>query len=108
MRYRYYAFDNKIICISSYCNKDVKAYARCSPEDTFNFEVGRDLARARCDYKIALKRMKRAKTEHAAATKAVKSALEYQERMQGYYANAATEFEKAATALEKLEDDLKK
>lgn len=60
----------KVICISSYAGRPVKGVAKCAPNDEFSMEYGRRLAQARCDVKIAGKRME------ATAGKYVKTAIE--------------------------------
>lgn len=50
----------KIIAISSYQGKVVKATAICHPNDKFDLEKGKELAAARCNEKVAEKRLRRA------------------------------------------------
>ena len=50
----------EIIAISKYNGKTVKAKAVCSPNDEFDYKVGKDLAIARCNEKVAYKRWLRA------------------------------------------------
>ena len=59
MRYNYYFNGNKIICVSKYAGKPVRAVAICSDEDEYDEVYGKDLARARVDLKIAEKKLKR-------------------------------------------------
>ena len=42
--------------VTIYEGKAIYAYAKCDPEDSFDFEFGKKLALKRLDYKIALKR----------------------------------------------------
>lgn len=85
MRYRYYINDNTVICVSSYARKSVKGIAKCNPNDSFNLETGKRLARIRCDYKVALKRVRRAKSKFEEATDALDAAQEHVNRMRSYY-----------------------
>lgn len=82
--YKFYKSDNKIIAISSFAGKTVKGVAKCDPEDTFSREFGEKLAAARCDKKVAFKRVKCANaklletvTEFEAAEKKLKFMTEY-------------------------------
>lgn len=50
----------KIIAISHYQGKVVKATAVCHPNDKFDLEKGKELAAARCNEKVAEKRLRRA------------------------------------------------
>lgn len=106
MRYRFYVFDNKVICVSSYAGRTVKGYAKCDPSDTFDFETGKKLAQARCDYKIAVKRVKRAQTKHHDALKACADAHDYLDKMQSYYDESFKDVMKCKEELDALEKSL--
>lgn len=50
---------NKIVCVSHYAGKAVRGVAKCDTQyDEFNVETGMELAKLRCDQKIAKKRVK--------------------------------------------------
>lgn len=51
----------KVIVVSHYAGKPVRGVAKCHKNDSYNEDVGITLATARCDAKIAAKRVKRAK-----------------------------------------------
>ena len=53
----------EIVAVSSYAGKTVKAKAVCNPDDNYNEEIGKEIARLRCAIKIDEKRAKRAKKE---------------------------------------------
>ena len=64
-RYRFYIYTDKqnrvhTIAVSTYAGKTVKGEAICSTEDTYNEEKGKALAAARCNLKVAQKRLKAA------------------------------------------------
>lgn len=64
-RYKFYVHERKdgvkeVIAVSSYAGKTVKAKAVCSPDDEFDIEKGKELAKLRCALKIENKRLKRA------------------------------------------------
>lgn len=59
-RYSIYHNGNQIIVVSTYAKKPVRGVAKCDPRDEYNHEFGEKLARARCDLKIAEKRLTRA------------------------------------------------
>ena len=103
MRYKFYPTDNKVVCVSSFAGKAVRGIAKCDPKDTFNLEDGKKLAQARCDYKIAKKRVLRARAKHAEATKALGDAREYQEKMQRYYDESFRDFVRLDEELKALE-----
>lgn len=106
MRYRFYVTDNKVICVSSYAGKAVRGIAKCDPKDTFDLETGKKLAQMRCDYKIAQKRVLRARAKHAEATKALGDAREYQDKMQSYYDESFKDFVKLHDELEAFEKSI--
>ncbi len=103
MRYKFYVTDNMVVCVSSYAGKKVRGVAKCDPKDTFDLGDGKKLAQARCDYKIAKKRVLRARAKHAAATKALGDAREYQEKMQSYYDESFRDFVRLDEELKALE-----
>ena len=47
----------KVIAVAKYKGKAVRGFAKCSPEDTFDIEKGKELAIARCMARIAEKRV---------------------------------------------------
>lgn len=70
MRYQYYTDSNNTVhCISHYAGKPVRATAKCAPEDKFDFEIGKALAKCRVDIKVAERRLKRAHDKYAEVTK---------------------------------------
>ena len=58
--YRYVVTSNKVIALSTYAGKTVRGIAKCHPDDKFDEEIGKKLAAARCNQKIAAKRYERA------------------------------------------------
>lgn len=60
MRYRFYKNGNKTICVSHFAGKPVRGVAICAADDEHDDTIGEDLARLRCDIKIAEKRRKHA------------------------------------------------
>lgn len=53
----------KVICTSSFAGKTVRGVANCSQHDEFNLETGKQLAKLRCDVKVAQKRANKAKLD---------------------------------------------
>lgn len=103
-RYRIFR-DNKgkVIVASSYAGKIVRGVAKCNENDTYNEDTGIALATARCDVKIANKRVKRAMAKYDAATKAVNNATAAWEKAIKYLTNAEQEALNARKALSILE-----
>ena len=90
-RYRFYVNGNQVICVSSYAKKPVKGVAKCSPEDTFNEEIGKQLAKLRCDAKVAKQRVKRAKEDRNLAAKWLNNSMDYYAKCENYYNNSLEE-----------------
>ena len=93
MRYRYYNAGNKIICVSSYGGKKVRGIAKCSPEDTFNEEYGRNLAKLRCDEKVAMLRLAYANKKYCEAEIAYEKAGKRIEKMDRFTVDARCQLE---------------
>lgn len=74
----------QVIALSTYAGKTVRGTAKTHPSDTFNLLKGKTLAAARCNLKIAEKRVKRAKAKEAIARIQAVEAKRYQERMEKY------------------------
>ena len=65
----------KVIALSTYEGRVVRGVAKCDPRDEFDLEYGKQLAAARCNYKIAQKRAKRA-AKHFAKAKELMAAAQ--------------------------------
>lgn len=65
-KYRFYTATKvtgepyRVIAVSTYEGKTVRGVAKCDPKDTFDLELGKQLAAARCNQKIAQRRARRA------------------------------------------------
>ena len=95
-----------VIALSTYAGKIVKGVAKCIATDPFDLEKGKKLAAARCDYKVCLKRLKRAEKKDMQARKLLEEALEYSRRMSNYYADAHSEFNESKSRLKTIEAEL--
>lgn len=62
-KYKFYFGNGKVIAVSTYAGRIVKGVAKCDPSDNFDIEKGKQLAAARCNAKVAAKRVKRAQSE---------------------------------------------
>lgn len=61
----------KIVCVAyvGKDNKQFRAVAKCSPNDAFDEEFGRQLAKSRVDLKIATHRLDQSADEYAELTR---------------------------------------
>ena len=57
-KYTYSINGNTIYCMTYYAGKTIRGVAKCDPTDEFSEETGMKLAKARCDYKLAIKKVK--------------------------------------------------
>lgn len=84
--------DNAVIAVSTYAGKVVKGIAKCAPGDKFNLEKGKELAAARCNLKIARKRLGRAQ-------KKMREAIDASERIDKFYCDMSVYQRDALTAV---------
>lgn len=78
----------KVIAVSTYAGRPVRGVAICSPEDTYDVWSGKVLAAARCNQKVAEKRLKRAEKKLREATAAFTQAQKHMLEMNDYYEDA--------------------
>lgn len=105
-KYKYIHNDRETICISSYARKTVKGIAKANPNDSYNKEKGELLAKARCDFKVACKRLKNATDRLNEAEEFMSTITDYYERMLNYYEDAVAEKTTAKNNLESLLETL--
>lgn len=86
---------NKVYALSTYEGKTVRAVAKCHPDDEFSVENGKKLAAARCNAKIAKRRMRRSHKLHAEAREKLGIAQRWMEKMNHYVADSENAMEAA-------------
>ena len=101
-KYRYYVNGNKVIAVSTYCGKTVRGVAVCHPDDEFNLELGKRIAAARCNERVAEKRLYRASDKAMQAGLDVLKAQQHQKDMQAYYIDAYEACEAAKNEYDEL------
>ena len=111
-KYKFHSFKNDnggmtVIAVSHYEGKSVKACAKCDPADEFDLKKGEDLALARCNLKIATKRVARASRKYLEAAQAATEATAYFEKMRQYYIDSVDQADEYAEHLVKLEAEYK-
>ena len=104
-RYQVYNSENKIIVVSRFAGKAVRGIAKCSPGDSFDAVFGNKLATARCDAKIAEKRVVRAATLLEEALAQRDAAEARVAKMQQYLLDAGTEMQEAENRVRELETE---
>lgn len=105
-KYKFYVNDEKnptkVYAVSTYAGKTVRGTASCDPRDTFLLEGGKRLAAARCNEKIAKKRVDRAKKKLVEAGEQYEQAEHYYDQMRQYLDDAQDDLDVAAADVEKL------
>ena len=90
----------RVVAVSSYAGKPVHAHAQCDPQDTYDVFVGESLAAARCNVKVAKKRVKRANSELEKAKEEMIKAISNYDKMVAYASDAERR-------LNKIENEVK-
>ena len=103
-KYKFYQYKDKnakdtVAAASTYAGRTVKGYAKCDPKDQFSIEKGKELAAARCNAKIAAKRVKRASAKYLEAQQQLADARRFMARMTEYYTDAVDQLDEANAAI---------
>lgn len=93
-KYKFYNYVDAgrptVVAVSTYAGKTVRAKAKCHDSDPYSEEKGKQLAAARCNHKIAMKRTKRAERKMKEALIQLDAAEAYYRRMREYFNDSAT------------------
>ena len=102
-KYQFYHNDhNVVVAVSSFAGNKVRGIAKCNPNDEFDLTRGKEIAAARCDEKIATKRLKRAYSKVDAAKAALDRAIHEYESAMEYQASAEANYNRAQFTLENV------
>lgn len=104
--YKYYTSGNKVVATSTFAGRPVRGIAKCDPEDIFSLENGKKLATARCNNKIAVKRVKSAKKKLEKAVAALEAAKKQEEFMADYYLESVAKLGASTEELNKILKEL--
>ena len=103
-KYKFFNHSNReVIAVSTYAGKSVRGVAKLTPGDNFDEEAGKKLAAARCNEKIARKRLARATAKIKEAEKAYQKEIAWYNRMVDYYNDSYQAVEEAAALVKELE-----
>ena len=107
-QYKYHVDEENgvVVALSTFAKRHVRGVARCDPKDTFNVETGKKLAGARCNVKVAEKRVERATQCVAELTEVVAFFEAALENAHTYLEKSTSEYATAEAALTKLVDSL--
>ena len=105
MRYTFNIAEDKVICVAHFAKKPVRGIAKCNRAegDLFLEDVGKDLAKARCDKKVAEKRCVRAQKQYAYALAQLQKAYAQMEEVSEYLDASIAGLNGASLVLEAVE-----
>ena len=103
-KYKFYIAENKnkVLATSTYAGKTIRGVAICADSDTFDLEKGKQLAAARCNAKVAAKRLANAKEYYNYLNETLSMLQEEFAKACDYYTDAATKFSNANKKLDDL------
>lgn len=107
VNYKFYKSDNKVIALSSFAGKTIKGVAKCDPSDVFSAEFGEKLAAARCNKKVAFKRLKYANAKLLEASVAAEKAQKRLSLMTDYYADSIKRYKESNDEVNNLLNSIK-
>lgn len=99
-------FRKKIIRTKKFAGKSYRGIAKCDPVDDYDQEKGEELALARCEAKIANKKMQIAILRFNTAQKQLRYAYDRMIKANNYYNKAIHELNEANMFLENIEQEL--
>ena len=99
--------NRQVIAVCRYAGRNVRAVATCSPEDTFNVEIGTELAVARCAWKVAKLKVQNAGVSYMTAAKAADEAAIRLDKMKEYYMDSVDQMAEAGASMEAIIKKLK-
>lgn len=108
MRTFTYSFsENKVYCMTFYAGKTVRGIAKRDPEDEFDLEAGKRLAKARCNYKLRQKQLKNKIKRCELAEAELILAQKHAHNAKLYTVEAEANLEAAKKSLEEIETSLR-
>ena len=91
-----------VIAVCRYAGRNIRAIAKCSPEDTFDIDFGTKLAKARCEVKVAKMKIKNASAAYLKASVAADEAQRKYDKMKQYYMDSVDQFDNAMAEVDKI------
>jgi hypothetical protein len=114
-KYNFVTYDKKnkdgsitkvTVAMSTYSGRLVKGVAKCMATDSYDPELGKKLAAARCDAKVCKKRKTRAEEKYGEARKSLENLENYVRKVGNYYSDARNEYYESLNRLKELEKEL--
>ena len=103
--YKFYVNEDKgeVIAVTRYGGRAIKGIAKCSPEDIFNLELGKRIAVARAERKVAKAKLRNASVKYCEAAAAADAAVKRYEKMKQYYIDSVDQLDETTEILSSLE-----
>lgn len=99
--------NRQVVAVCRYAGRKVRAVAKCAPEDTFDIEIGTELAIARCEWKVAKLKLQNAGACYMTAAKAADEAAIKLGKMKDYYMDSVDQLDEAGAAMQAVIEKLK-
>lgn len=99
--------NRQIIAVCRYAGQKVRAVAKCAPEDTFDAEIGKKLAIARCKWKVAKLKLQNAGVKYLEAAKTADEAQKRFDKMKDYYMDSVDQLDEAGAAIQNIISEIK-
>ncbi len=105
--YKYYINLSKgeVVAVCRYAGKNIRSVAKCHPDDNFDPEKGKKIARAKCEVKVGQIKMKNATYKFREAAKAADEADKRYDEMKQYYIDSVDFLEDAVAELVKCKGE---
>lgn len=104
--YTYSVNGNTVYCITHYAGRPVRGTSKCDPSDEFNLEDGKKLSKARCNVKVAKKKLKMKQEKAKRALSELQIAIKNAEHAQKYQQEAMLFLQDAENTLAEIEAKL--
>lgn len=105
-KYRFYHAtrdgQKQVIAVSTYAGRTVRGRATCAPEDSYDEQVGREIAAARCNEEIARRRYLRSCACYDEAQRKYEEAMAFLKRMGDYLDDSQAAFVEARALTDRL------
>ena len=106
--YQYYVDEKNrmVIAVCRYAGRNVRGTAKCSPDDEFNIEFGKELATARCEEKKAKIKIQNASAKYLVAAEEFEKAKRQLYKMKAYFMDAVDQHDEAVEIVEKITSEI--
>ena len=106
-KYKFYQFyvdekNRQVIAVTHYAGRTIRATAKCHPDDIFDLEMGKKVAVAKAEIKVAKAKKRSAVVSYLDAAVIADAAHAHFNDMKQYYMDAIDQLDDAVEALANL------